>query len=146
HRNYSEPIGFVGALQPSALATGDLDGDGAIDLAAVSGATGQLTVFLHGADETCVSYCTAGTTTHGCTPSIVGVGAPSASAASGFELRVTGVEGQAQGTLFYGLTGRVAWPWAPGSSSYLCVAPPTQRFVVANSGGTSNTCSGSYTV
>jgi hypothetical protein len=48
------------------------------------------------------SYCTSGTTTHGCTATIHGNGTPSASATSGFTLDVTGMEGASQGLILYG--------------------------------------------
>lgn len=46
------------------------------------------------------TYCTPSTTTNGCVPSISDVGIPSASAVSGFEVTITGVEGQKTGLLF----------------------------------------------
>jgi hypothetical protein len=92
-----------------------------------------------------VSYCTAGTTTHGCVPALGSSGAPSASATSGFTLAATGVEGQKQGLLFYGISGRVALAWGP-STSFLCVKAPTQRTPVQSSGGTLNACDGALSI
>jgi hypothetical protein len=92
------------------------------------------------------SYCTAGTTSHGCTPSISGVGIPSASASSGFQIHVVGVEGQAQGLLFYGASGQLALPWSLNSSSFLCVRTPIQRTTVQNSGGAHLACDGAFTL
>lgn len=89
------------------------------------------------------SYCTAGTTSHGCVPNIGYTGTPSASASSGFALSVNQVEGQKQGLFFYGVSGPIASPWGTGSS-LLCVKPPTQRMPVQFSGGVLNTCSGSF--
>jgi Tol biopolymer transport system component len=88
-------------------------------------------------------YCTAGTTTHGCVPSISYSGTPSASAGSGFSITVSSVEGQKQGILFYGInqTGFTAHPWGT-SSSFLCVKSPTQRTHSQLSGGTFNGCDG----
>jgi Tol biopolymer transport system component len=105
-------------------------------------------VFVHDADNTPqpVSYCTAGTTSSGCNASISGAGSPSATASSGFVLDVTGVEGQRQGLIFYGVSGRVANPWGPGSSSFLCVNTPTQRTPVQSSGGTNTACDGVFTL
>jgi hypothetical protein len=86
-------------------------------------------------------YCTAGTTTNGCNAVISATGTPSASASSGFAIQVSGVEGQKQGILFYGITGPIAATWGSGSS-YLCVKSPTQRTGSQGSGGTAGTCNG----
>jgi hypothetical protein len=90
------------------------------------------------------TYCTAGTTTNGCSAVISASGTPSASASSGYLISVTQVEGLRQGILFYGVNGRAALPWASGSTSYLCVALPTQRMGPQGSGGNLNACDGSF--
>lgn len=92
------------------------------------------------------TYCSAGTTTHGCTAQMSASGTPSASAASGFVLQATAVEGAKSGMVFYGTHGRVAWPWAPGSTSFLCVKTPLQRTALASSGGVDGTCSGALSL
>jgi hypothetical protein len=89
-----------------------------------------------------VSYCTAGTTTNGCNASMGASGTPSASATSGFTLTSSNVEGQKTGLIFYGLSGQIAVPWGSGSTSFLCVKPPTQRTPVQPSGGTLGGCDG----
>jgi hypothetical protein len=88
------------------------------------------------------SYCTAGTSTNGCTADLSASGTTSIAAASGFVLTCASVEGQKTGLLFYGLSGSTASPWAPSSTSYLCVKSPTQRTPAQSSGGTTNTCNG----
>jgi len=88
-------------------------------------------------------YCTAGVSANGCVATISGVGAPSASSSSGFDLQVGALDGQRTGILFYGVSGPLANTWAPGSSSYLCVKPPTQRLPAQSTGGTSGACDGS---
>jgi len=88
------------------------------------------------------SYCTAGTSTNGCVPSIAGVGHPSATSGSGFTLSLSGGEGQKSGLFFYGLTGPLSSPWGAGSTSLLCVKSPTQRMTMQNSGGTAGACDG----
>jgi len=95
-----------------------------------------------------LAYCTSGTTTNGCIASIAGSGTPSASASSGFTINISSVEGQKQGLIFYGInnTGFTPLPWSAGSSSFLCVKPPTQRTPVQTSGGTTNQCDGSLTI
>lgn len=87
-------------------------------------------------------YCTAGLTTNGCRATLSASGAASVSASSGFTLRADNVEGQRAGLLFYGVNGATAQPWAPGSSSLLCVKSPVQRTVASNSGGTAGSCDG----
>ncbi|MCY3003564.1 MAG: hypothetical protein NTV21_17350 [Planctomycetota bacterium] len=99
--------------------------------------------------EPCASvivYCTAGTTSSGCVPSIAALGVPSASAPSGFTLVATGVEGQKSGLLFYGTSGAKASVWAPSNSSVLCVKSPTQRTGSQSSGGTAGACDGALTL
>jgi hypothetical protein len=106
----------------------------------------MLRIDLDGSCGATTTYCTAGTTTNGCAPSISSSGAPSASAGSGFTIAVAGVEGQRSGIVFYGISGATAAPWATGSTSFLCVKPPTQRTAAQSSGGTNNACDGSLTL
>lgn len=94
---------------------------------------------LQGNSPTIASYCTAGTTTHGCVPSIRGIGTPSASAGSGFTIDVDFVEGNKSGLILYGLSGPQNVPWGSG---FLCVRSPLQRIGVLASGGTSGSCDG----
>lgn len=94
--------------------------------------------------EAPTAYCTAGTTTIGCVPVISATGFPSASATSGFTLHAQTLEGQRSGLFFYGTSGASEWPWSAASSSFLCVKTPTQRLPLANSGGTSGTCTGAF--
>jgi hypothetical protein len=89
-----------------------------------------------------VTYCTAGTTANGCVPSIASSGTPSAAATSGFTVSVASLEGQRAALFFYGLSGTLSLPWATGSTSFLCVKPPTQRSAVANTGGNVGQCNG----
>ncbi len=91
-----------------------------------------------------VTYCTAGTSSNGCLPSMCASGAPSASAASGYTLTVSGADGQRAGMLMYGVSGPLASPWSATSTSYRCIANPVQRMGTQNSGGTAGACDGSY--
>jgi len=90
-----------------------------------------------------IVYCTAGTTSSGCVPSISGSGTASASAGSGFTISVSALEGQKPALLFYGIdnSGFAPTPWG-ASSSYLCVKSPKQRTGSHNSGGTAGACNG----
>jgi hypothetical protein len=89
-----------------------------------------------------VVYCTSGTTSNGCAPSISSTGTASASAGSGFTISVANVEGQKQGHIFYGVNGAHSAPWG-ASSHFLCVKAPTQRTGTQDSGGTAGACNGS---
>jgi formylglycine-generating enzyme required for sulfatase activity len=97
------------------------------------------------AQQCCIAdvstYCTAGTTVHGCVPSISGVGIPSAVDPGGFDIVISNVPGQRFGTIFYGFYQHVT-PWAPGSFSFKCIANPTARTGDMSSGGTAGQCNG----
>lgn len=90
-------------------------------------------------------YCTAGTTSGGCRAFLSATGTPSASAASGYTIRMTGAESGRPGLLFYGISGPAAQAWGSGgmaSSSWLCVAGPLQRTPVAVTTGSAGSCDG----
>jgi hypothetical protein len=94
------------------------------------------------------SYCTAGTTTNGCVPSIGSTGSPQVGPTSGFSIHVSEVEGQRAGILFYGIddAGFTPTPWSGASSSFLCVEAPAQRLPTQFTGGTSGQCDGSLAI
>ena len=125
----------------------DCDSDGVGNVCELAAGT-QWDTNGNGAPDQCeacpnvISYCTAGTTTNGCAATMSATGTPSLAAASGFVLRATGVEGQKTGLLFYGIFGPNNAPWAPGSSSRLCVRSPVQRLSSTSTGGTANLCNG----
>jgi hypothetical protein len=91
-------------------------------------------------------YCTSGTSTSGCTPSIGATAQPSTTFSNACVIGVANVEGQRTGLIFYGIAnaGFAPLPWATGSTSFLCVKPPTQRTPPQNSGGTVGACDGSF--
>jgi hypothetical protein len=92
------------------------------------------------------TYCTAGTTTNGCVPSIGGTGTPSWTGVGSFDIRVTDVETQKVGLVFWSLSGANAAPWAGGAStSFFCVKPPVIRTPSQGSGGV-NPCEGEFNV
>jgi hypothetical protein len=105
-----------------------------------------LRIDLDGSCGVVGSYCTAGTTTNNCVAAISATGTPSATAGSGFTITATNVEGQKSGLIFYGISGPNAAPWASGSTSFLCVKPPTQRTPAQNAGGTTDLCDGTLSV
>jgi hypothetical protein len=124
----------------------DFTGDARVDVAALvqyfqQGWYLPGVVLLRGELGAPHAYCTAGTTTNGCVSTMSASGTPSASAASGFVLAASSLEGQRQGLVFYGVTGANVQPWG-GGSSFLCVKPPTQRTPVQFSGGTIGACDG----
>jgi hypothetical protein len=133
------------AYASGTMALGTLLGTGGLTLDA-SGFAGRIysASFQTNATAGWTNYCTAGTSTNLCTPSIVAVGSPSVSQSSGFSLRVLNLEGQKQGLIFYGLSGSAISPWSPTSTSFLCVKAPTQRMTLAPSGGTLNQCNGTF--
>jgi hypothetical protein len=111
----------------------------------------QLDTNFNGTPDSCelgvvFNYCTAGTTTNGCTATIAAVGIPSASSGSGFHIVGTGIEGQKQALLYYGVSGPSGQAWAPGSTSYKCVRQPVQRCAPQSSGGVTNGCDGAYSL
>jgi Tol biopolymer transport system component len=144
-------VSLVAATQPAGYQTNALDCDDTN--ATVRPGAPEI---CDGLDNDCTgviddgflsTYCTAGTTVAGCTPSIGGVGAPSSTAGSGFQIVVQNVPSQKMGLVFYGQSQILTpQPWAFGSSSYLCVFYPIQRTGSMNSGGTSGACSGTLQV
>lgn len=94
--------------------------------------------------STPTTYCTAGTSTSGCSPSITSPTQPSASFASSCVLTASGVEGQRSGMIFYGVdnTGFSPLPWSSTSTSFFCVKSPVQRSLPQASGGTLGQCDG----
>jgi hypothetical protein len=90
-----------------------------------------------------VSYCTAGVSSSGCQATLSGAGTPSASAATGFLLQATGVEGQRTGMFLFGANGRQANPWGNGTS-YQCALPPLSPCGLLPGTGTGGQCDGSF--
>jgi hypothetical protein len=98
---------------------------------------------IRGAPANISSYCTPGTTSNQCTATMGYSGAPSLSLGpGGFIVNCSGVEGQKNSIVFYGVNGPNAAPWG-FTTSFLCVKAPTQRTATQNSGGTLNNCDGS---
>ncbi len=87
------------------------------------------------------SCCMAGVSSNGCAATLSASGSPSASLATPFVVTASGVEGQKQGLLFYGVNGRAASP-SGSTSSFLCVKAPMQHTGTLESGGASNECDG----
>jgi hypothetical protein len=90
-----------------------------------------------------VTYCTAGTSSSGCVPTISASGSPSISASSGFAITAGQLESQKLGLFYYGVNGRHVSAWG-SSDSFLCVKAPTQRMGALNSGGGISPCDGTF--
>jgi hypothetical protein len=86
-----------------------------------------------------VTYCTAGTSTSGCTPNLTSSGTASATSGSGFTVTATAMEGLKDGTIFFGQNGQQANPWGNGTS-FQCVTPPVKRGGVLPGNGTNGAC------
>lgn len=94
-------------------------------------------------------YCTAGTSTNGCTPSIFANVQPNTANTAGCVITTSGVEGQKQGLSFYGVNnaGFIPAPWGTGSTSFRCVKAPTKRISApVSSGGVAGQCDGSLEI
>jgi hypothetical protein len=89
------------------------------------------------------NYCTAGTSASGCQAAIWALGAPSATAAEGFDLVVSAVEGSKDGLFYFGSNGRQANPWGNGTSLQ-CVVPPVIRCGLLAGTGTVGQCDGLF--
>ena len=92
-----------------------------------------------------VAYCTAKLNSLGCTPTIAGSGAPSASAGSGFVLTASNVINNKPGLCIYTNGGQAAVPFSGGLR---CINVPIKRSVPLNSAGNAppNDCSGVYSL
>jgi hypothetical protein len=131
------PSSFVGIVSTVAFASAEFRGDSDFD------SWGLDNVEHVSGNTPPTAFCTAGTTTNGCTASIGANANPSVSFANACNVSITGVEGQKNGIVFYGLAQLPqAWCSMGGGTSFLCVKPPTQRAVTVSSGGAINQCNG----
>lgn len=85
------------------------------------------------------TYCTGKLNSQGCVPAITFTGAPSASASSGFLVRVGALIPNVPGIFFYSKSGPATVPFQGG---VLCVAAPIVRTPASLTGGAA-ACSGS---
>ena len=92
------------------------------------------------------AFCSAKVNSLGCMPNWAPSGASSATATSGFNLKVTNVLNQKPGLLMYGFDGRQAIPFQGGT---LCVMSPIHRSPGVSSNGVPlpvNNCSGAFAI
>ncbi len=134
--------GAGGALGLFQIDSSDCDSDGQPDAYQIA-RNSNLDSNGNGILDACESptYCTSSVSTGGCVASIAGIGLPSASASSGFELVASNVPAQRSGRFFYGLNIQVS-PWGSASSSFLCVGGAVQRLPLDFSGGAAGACDG----
>jgi Tol biopolymer transport system component len=91
-----------------------------------------------------VTYCTAGTSTNGCVPSISASANPSLTLAAPCMLAVSSLEGQKQGLFYYGIDNTSFTPTPWGATSFRCAKSPIKRTGAQNSGGTAGQCDGAF--
>ena len=92
-----------------------------------------------------VNYCTAGTSAIGCNPTMSASGVASASAASGWVVTTSNVEGLRQTNTFYSALGPRT-PATPFGAGLLCVRTPTQRIGSVQASGSPGQCDGSVSI
>ncbi len=136
------PQVYAVGTSPSHIAAGRVDVGQSPDLVVTNTDSNTVSLFLNAASEILV-YCTPGTSFSGCTASIGAAGVPSATAASGFTLSASGVEGNKDGLFFFGPNGRQANSWGNGTS-FQCVVPPVKRAGLLIGTGTNGACNGSF--
>jgi hypothetical protein len=122
---------------------GDLYAGGAFSTAGAE-LSGHIARLENPCECQATNYCTAGTTTNGCSATISSSGKASCSTSSGFDLFVSDVEGAKQGLIYFGTYGGKATPWGGGSTSFACVKGPHQRTPAQSAGGTPGLCDGSF--
>ena len=123
-------VGFSVSLEHTTIAAGDPT-------------SGSARALVWDGAAPSISYCTAGTSSSGCRATLSSKGCASATAATGFHLLATDVEGDKDGIFFFGTNGRQAHPWGNGTS-FQCVVPPVKRGGLLTGGGTLNACDGSF--
>lgn len=90
------------------------------------------------------TYCALNYAAFDCTPSMLSLGCPSASATSGVQLLASELDPQRACSFFYGL-GPALVPWGSSGMGWMCVAAPRQRTAVLHSGGV-NACEGTMSL
>jgi len=122
----------------------DCDYDGVGDVCELAAGT-QVDINGNSIPDSCegaFTYCTAGSSTNGCTPSMSTLGTPSVSQPWGYFLRCGGLEGKKSSLIFYGVSGAQVVLFDSNSTSLFCVKAPVQRVAFLNSGGAVGQCNG----
>jgi hypothetical protein len=136
-------IGQLRANSPDPLGSGVAGNGLALSDDALVCGTSQVAVAFSLTPPTPEVYCVPKISSAGCTPSISSSGSPSASGAAPFVIGAASIINHRFGLLFFGLTGRTAFPFQGGT---LCVLPPTRRTPTQDSGGSlaGTDCTGTY--
>lgn len=141
---FGAALSFAVGAHPTALAAGDLDGNQSTDLVTANRDSSNASVLLNTRAGGPVTFCTAGTNSLGCQPTISASANPLVSHAAACQINVANLEGQRSTLIFYGLSALPQQWCGPGvGSSYLCVKPPTMRVSQQSSGGALGACNGS---
>lgn len=137
---------YAFATDQGPLALLDLDGDGRSEAVAAERQASILRLARRRKGARFDSYCAAGTSVNGCVARLTASGAPSASSGAGFVLTTLELDGQRSALSFLSVSYPLVQPWAPGSSSSLCVTPPIVRTSLRFSAGTPGACDGSISI
>jgi hypothetical protein len=88
------------------------------------------------------AYCLSQRNSAGCQPRVESSGSPSASSSAPFLVTLDDALNQKSGLYFYGLGAQ----YVPYQGGKLCIAPPTRRTALQNSGGSpsGSDCSGAF--
>ena len=90
------------------------------------------------------AYCTAKASSSGCLASMGGsTNGPIVSGANNWSVVMSDAQGQRPGIFFGSNTSAAALAFQGG---FLCVQPPTKRSVILFTGGTANTCNGTFSL
>jgi len=143
--HFSVTSSVPASIQCYSVLLADTSGDGFLDAWAGDVTSGQLFTGTSQCQDSTSSYCTAKTTSIGCTPSIAASGTPSASSGSGFVVRATGMISNKTCLLIYGVHGRASVPFQGG---ILCVGQPLKRGPVTSTLGNPppDDCSGAPSI
>lgn len=92
-------------------------------------------------------FCTAGTTSNGCSASISASGNPNVTHSAPCQITISNVEGQKVGIIFYGLASQyhASCPLVYGSSVQ-CVRAPIARTGTQTTGGSAGQCNGTLSL
>jgi hypothetical protein len=131
---------FVAGDGPVAIATGDIDADGDVDLALPLISAGAVGVLRNECPLS--TYCVAKLNSQGCAPAIGSSGTPSLSGGDDFHAVLTQAINKKSGIAIFG--GHSAF--LPFSGGTLCVQPPILRTAAQYSGGSAGApdCTGAY--
>jgi hypothetical protein len=135
------PSPYADSAYDSALGRSTVTGGATALLEPTSNRRVCLPFQFFGVEAFGTTYCTAKTTSIGCTPAIGWSGTPSATSGSGFAVSASNMINNKSCLLFYGVNGQASIPFQGGT---LCVKAPIKRTTATTTGGNPppNDCSG----